>query len=164
MNVEKRYTSVTSEKGQARGYCILWDTPAYIPQLGRKEKFKKGSLKLPSKGGIPCYFQHKKDHLLGNTMSQTLRVKEDDKGLFFECDLPESATAIREACKRGDVQGASVSFFANKQNYNNGCREIEDATLSEISLVSQPCHSTPISFRNKGYRPKVKWSKLIWAY
>lgn len=161
MKPEVRYTDI--EQGRLSGYAVLWDKSAFIPQLGRREKFKRGSLKIPP-GGVSCYFQHKRHKLLGNSKSKTLRLKEDDKGLYFEVDLPTSQADVREACKRGDVQGASVAFFCKKQDLREGIRTIEDAELSEISLVSTPCHESPVSYRDKRPKPRVKWSKLIWDY
>ena len=164
MKSEVRFTDVTPEQGRMRGYAVLWGKSAFIPQLGRRERFTKGSLKIP-KQGVSCYFQHKKHKLLGNSKANTLRLKEDDKGLYFECDLPESQTDVREACKRGDVQGASIAFFAKEQDLRDGIRTVTDAELSEISLVSTPCHESPVTYRAKGKpRPKVKWSKLLWEY
>ena len=164
MKIEKRYAGLSSEKGQAKGYCVLWDKPSFIPQLGRKELFKKGSLKIPPQG-VSCLFQHKEDHLLGNTKSDTLRIKSDSKGLYFECDIPESQTKIRESLKRKDIQGASVAFHCKEQNYNGGTREVLDATLTELSLVSTPCHESPITYRNqKKPKPRVKWGNLLCGY
>lgn len=163
--IEKRFAQIQSnEDGVCSGYAVLWGKEAYIPQLGKKERFAKGSLSIP-KNGISCYFQHKKDLLLGHTASKTLKVIPDDVGLKFEVSLPESQKAIRESMRRGDVRGASIAFYPKKESYKSGCREITEAMLSEISLVSDPCHFSPVKYRDKGNkRPKVKWSKFLWGY
>ena len=154
----------TGEQGKVTGYCIKWNSPAFAPQIGKKELFTKDSIQIP-KHGVPCYFNHKESVLLGNSKSNTLRLKKDDVGLYFELDLPESQKAVRESCSRGDIQGASVSFFANKESFVNGTRQIESCTLDDISLVSVPTHETPIHYRKKGKpRPRVKWSKLLCEY
>ena len=164
MTLEKRFSSLEkSEEGKVSGYALLWDTPSFISSIGKKERFKKGSLKLP-KAGVPLYFQHDRKNLLANSKSNTLILKEDDRGLYFEASLPENAKLVRELCKRKDIQGASISFQARKQNYKEGTREIEDAVLSEISLVSAPAHKTSVSFRSKDQREKKHWSSLLWEY
>lgn len=163
MNIEKRYSSLQSEKqGKISGYVVLWDQESFVPQIGKKERFRKGSLKI-SESGVPLYFQHDKKNLLANTKSKTLTLKEDSKGLFFEASLPENAKLVRELCERKDVQGASLGFCATKQNFSSGVREIESAVIDEISLVSKPCHKGSVNFRSKERKTK-NWSSLLWEY
>ena len=53
MKLEKRFSNLQSDEGKVSGYAILWDQPSYIEALGKQEKFKKGSLKIPKRG---CLF------------------------------------------------------------------------------------------------------------
>ena len=161
--VEKRFSSLDTESGVAKGYAVRWNEPSFIGSIGRREKFRKGSLKIPEEG-VGCFLQHRDDHILGNTKSNTLRLKSDDVGLFFELDVPSSREDVKESLRRKDIQGASIAFRARKQNYSEGIREIEDALLTEISLVSAPAHKSQVSYRNQKTRPKIKWSDLIWDY
>lgn len=162
MEFEKRYSSLESKEGKVEGYAILWNTPSYVNAIGRKEQFRKGSLKMPE-SGVPLFFQHDKKNLLANTKAKTLTLKEDDRGLYFEATLPKNAKLVRELCERKDIQGASICFQARKQNYTDGIREVEDAVLSELSLVSAPAHKTSMSFRSKEDKKK-HWSHLLWEF
>ena len=49
---------------------------------------------------------------LARTKAGTLRLREDERGLAFEADLPETTAArdLRESVARGDVDGASFRF------------------------------------------------------
>ena len=163
MKFEKRYSSLESEEGKVSGYAILWNEPSFVGAIGRKEKFKKGSLKIPT-DGVPLFFQHDRKNLLANTKAKTLTLKEDDRGLYFEATLPKNAKLIRELCQRKDIQGASICFQARKQNYTDGVREVEDAILSELSLVSAPAHKTSMSFRSQDTKKKKHWSSLLWEF
>ena len=160
---EQRFNSVSGIKeGKVSGYAILWNKPSYVPSIGRKEVFQKGSLKITDKG-CPLLFQHNKQHLLGNSLSKTLTLKETPKGLYFECMLPKEDKRVRELCERGDITGASISFYPRKQRFENGQRIVEDALLDEISLVHSGQHETEVSFRSNR-NTKRNWSDLLWVY
>jgi len=56
-----------------------------------------------------CLFNHSPDHLLGR-FPTTMRLIVDDKGLKYECLLPESRHDLAELISRGDLRGSSFSF------------------------------------------------------
>jgi HK97 family phage prohead protease len=56
-----------------------------------------------------CLFNHSPDHLLGR-FPTTMRLTVDDKGLRYECLLPESRADVAELVERGDLKGSSFSF------------------------------------------------------
>lgn len=56
-----------------------------------------------------CLFNHSPDHLLGR-FPTTMRLIVDDKGLKYECLLPESRQDLAELIERGDLRGSSFSF------------------------------------------------------
>ena len=164
--MEKRFSDSLScnEQGIVSGYALFWDKPSFIDKIGKHERFKKGSLKL-SRHGVVSLFQHEQGRPLGSTKSKTLKIKEDDKGLYFELKLPENEKTVRELVKRGDLQGASVCFSALKSDYSTGQRVIEDAVLDEISLVSRPCHESEINYRSADKKEKPKhWSHYLCEY
>ena len=57
-------------------------------------------------------FNHNPDKILGRTASGTLRVFEDEKGLRFEVDPPETSYAkdLQISMQRGDVNQCSFGF------------------------------------------------------
>ena len=164
MELEKRYNETTFKEGVVSGYVCLWGEKSYVPQIGKYETFTKGSLKLRD-DGCPMYLQHKKAFPLGNSASGTLKLKEDSKGLFYECKIPESDHKTRELLERGDLKGASVSFYPSKTSYKEGVRHIESALIDEISLVCRPAHKGVMNYREKGTPKKRRqWSKVLWVY
>jgi len=64
--------------------------------------------------GLPletrCLFNHDPNHLLGR-FPTTMRLTIDEKGLKYECLLPESRADIAESIERGDLKGSSFSFI-----------------------------------------------------
>ena len=56
-----------------------------------------------------CLFNHDPNYLLGR-FPTTMRMVVDDKGLKYECLLPEAHSGIAESIARGDLKGSSFSF------------------------------------------------------
>jgi HK97 family phage prohead protease len=70
-----------------------------------------------------CLFNHDPNHLLGR-FPTTMKMYVDEKGLRYECSLPESRSDIAESISRGDLKGSSFSFVVadggEKWTYENG--------------------------------------------
>src|ERR1035441_3259188 len=58
---------------------------------------------------IRALVNHNTNACIGNTASKTLTLREDDKGLAFSCDLPDTQAArdLKVSVSRGDVTRAS---------------------------------------------------------
>jgi len=67
---------------------------------------------LATKPDCVCLRNHNADEILGRTTSGTLRLKADDKGLAFECSLPNTKAGrdTYESVRRGDLSGCSFAF------------------------------------------------------
>jgi uncharacterized protein len=70
-----------------------------------------------------CLYNHDPNHLLGR-FPTTMRLTVDDKGLKYECLLPESRSDLAESVERGDLKGSSFSFICaeggERWSYENG--------------------------------------------
>ena len=57
---------------------------------------------------------------LGRDPLGTLRLADEQRGLRFECDLPDSPLGenVREAVDRGDIDGASFRFEVGEESWN----------------------------------------------
>jgi hypothetical protein len=60
-----------------------------------------------------CLFNHDPNHLLGR-FPTTMRMVVDDKGLRYECLLPETRSDLEELIARGDLKGSSFSFVVSE--------------------------------------------------
>lgn len=132
------------------GYAIKWEKKSHV--LGSfmkfREQFKKGSFTDSLKEGDQRFlWSHDNSKVLGRIKNETLRLSEDDTGLRFELDLPNTTLGndTYESIKRGDVDGVSFGF----NNPEDHIQEFEDdmplrtinrANLIEVSAVAFPAY------------------------
>lgn len=98
------------------GYAALFNSRTWIgpPKFGFWEQIAPGAFRsaLAANVDVVCLVNHDTNLLLGRTASGTLRIREDDHGLWSVDDLPPTQLgrdlAIQVA--RGDIRGMSFSF------------------------------------------------------
>lgn len=97
---------------------------------------------------IRALFNHDWDKVLGRTKASTLTLREDDKGLNFELELPNTSYArdLAESMERGDIDQCSFGFHVEegkeRWDYSQepALRTLEEVELYEISIVSIPAY------------------------
>ena len=82
-----------------------------------------------------CLFNHDEDCLLGRKSSGTLTLSEDDKGLPFSCNLPNSREDIFELIQRKDITGCSFSFTIKKDMYEERADGTVLRTILEVNKI-----------------------------
>lgn len=104
---------------------------------------------------VRAYFGHDSGRVLGRLSAGTLRLREDDRGLAVEIDLPETSDGrdARELISRGDISGMSFGFMVRKQEWDETgdrpVRTILAVDLIEVSIVSEPAYDgTSIALRS----------------
>ena len=80
------------------------------------ERIKPGAFTkvLYEKQDVRALFNHDPNHVLGRTVSGTLRLSSDAVGLYYEADeSPNDPTwlSVAEKINRGDVSGSSFGFI-----------------------------------------------------
>jgi HK97 family phage prohead protease len=95
---------------------------------------------LRSNPNIRSLYNHERGSPLGCTKAGTLRLWEDDQGLRFENDLPDTSVGrdCRESIKRGDIDGCSFYGFVMDDlvEYREGLpalRTIREIRLTEVT-------------------------------
>lgn len=132
------------------GYAVKWEmksvTMGYFRRF--KEQFRKGAFteSLTNEDQLALW-SHDTSRVLGRTKNGTLRLYEDDVGLRFELDLPNTTLGndAYETIKRGDVDGVSFGFQMKQQTWDesdpdNIVRTVTNAKLMEISPVAFPAY------------------------
>lgn len=135
------------------GYASVFNRSAKLP--GFRERILPGAFTraIEQKQDVVCLFNHNSDIVLGRTTSGTLRLRQDARGLFYSCDLPntQSARDIHESIRRGDINGCSFAFNIpdggqdwSEQRDDDGTyfvqRDISDTNLLDVSPVTYPCY------------------------
>ncbi|QIG92880.1 HK97 family phage prohead protease [Bradyrhizobium sp. 6(2017)] len=101
--------------------------------------------------------QHMPQLVLGRRSAGTLRLSEDQRGLAFEIDVPETSAArdLLVSVQRGDVRGASFAFSTPKNGDRwevrgeKVIRELLDVNLHEVTITAQPAYvDTSVALRS----------------
>lgn len=131
------------------GYAVKWEMKSHpLGWDSFREQFKRGAFtESLGEDDQRALWSHDTSKVLGRTGNGTLRLFEDDIGLRFEMDLPNTTIGndTYETVKRGDVDGVSFGFRATRQDWDesdpeNVVRTITVAKLFEISPVAFPAY------------------------
>ncbi len=106
---------------------------------------------------VRALFNHDTNCVLGRVKSGTLRLAEDETGLRFEVDLPDTGFArdLKESVRRGDIDGCSFGFICREDSLarvgDTLVRTLLDIELFEISTgVAFPAYpDTVVSLRSR---------------
>lgn len=160
---EKRYMPIEalevrkSDNGAtiATGYAVRFEQLS--DELGGfREKVRKGSFaKSLSERAVKAFWNHNSDYVLGSTENDTLKLWEDETGLRFELELPDTTAGMdaEKLIKRGDVKGVSFGFRTIKDEWEEKddrsvVRTLIEVKLFEISPTAIPAYpQSDISLR-----------------
>lgn len=142
------------ETPKMTGYAALFENLS--EDLGGfREKIAHGAFSKTLGGDVRALFNHDPNYILGRTVSKTLRLKEDQRGLAIEIDPPNTTVArdLQESVKRGDVSQMSFGFKTISDKWENTkegtIRTILEAELFDISPVTFPAYrQTEVALRS----------------
>jgi Escherichia/Staphylococcus phage prohead protease len=135
------------------GYAVVWDSPSEViggDAAGFVEIVKRGAFKntLRERDALALH-SHNADLVLGRMSSRTLELREDERGLYFRVDLPDSQLVdgmVVQPVRRRDIQGMSFGFNVrpNGERWSlrsgRDIRELTDLTLYEVSTTGMPAY------------------------
>jgi len=152
------------EDGKRRlgGYAAVFDS---IEPIGGeyREVIRPGAFtKTLRESDVVALWNHETGTVLGRMGNGTLTLAEDDHGLRFNLDLPDT-TAGRDAftlARRGDVANMSFGFKPIRQEWSDidtgdPLRELREVALFEVSPVTFPAYkATSVEARSVLERAK----------
>ena len=139
------------------GYFVRYgDTYEFAPDMS--ESIDKHALDNTLNGDIRALFNHDTSKVLGRTTNGTLRLRNDEVGLWGEISINPNDTEAMSAyhkIKRGDVSQCSFGFDIISQEpitrEDGGTHwNVKEVKLWEISPTTFPAYeSTCVSARSK---------------
>ncbi len=149
----RHFNELRASGTRVRGYAASFDTPTDLGEF--REVVRKGAFRQSLESdNIRALYDHDSKALLGTTKAGTLILREDERGLAFELDLPNTSHGndVAELIKRGDIAGCSFGFRTKKDNWVSGpkfTRELLDVELAEITLTANPAYpQTSVALRS----------------
>ena len=162
MNKEFRFLQKTFEvraDGERKigGYAAVFEQLSQ-PLWGFVEKIAKGAFASSlEQDDVRALWSHNTDLVLGRTGNGTLSLREDDHGLAFDLELPDTTLGrdTYESIKRGDVTGVSFGFevledsWQRKEEGAPHIRTLNKVKLYEISPTAFPAYEqTAVAVRS----------------
>lgn len=161
MEIQYRTNNTTIEPQENRisGYAVVYNSLSNPMSLGRyefREQISPGAFDGLLDADIKCLFNHDSNQVLGRTTNNTLSLRSDDHGLYFECEIdPEISWQqdLLKSIKRGDINQCSFAFSMGKGSKESEStvetdekvetiRTIEKVgKLYEVSVVTFPAYS-----------------------
>lgn len=128
------------------GYAAIFNSPTLLWE-DLKEVIAPGAFsKSLSNSDVRCLFDHDWSKVLGRTKSGTLKLEEDNRGLKFEVELPNTTVAndLIESMTRGDINQCSFGFIPTEETWDYSSdpilRTVNEVELYEVSIVSLPAY------------------------
>lgn len=134
------------ESNVIEGYAAVFNSRTTIGEDWWTEEIAPGAFSDAINGDVRALFNHDWNNVLGRTKAGTLRLYEDERGLKFEVDLPNTSVArdLVESINRGDINQCSFGFVPVEEEWDYSVepahRTIKKVELFEVSVVSIPAY------------------------
>jgi HK97 family phage prohead protease len=154
---ERRYTSDSIEirglsgaGARIAGHASMFDTP-YDLGFFRERVARGAFVKTMGEAAVAALWNHDPNIVLGRNKNKTLRLEEDEVGLAYEFDLPDTQAArdLYALIERGDVYQSSFSFETIKDywmepdaSHDQALRTLTEVRLWDVSPVTYPASPT----------------------
>jgi HK97 family phage prohead protease len=138
----------------AAGYAAVFGSQADIGD-SFAEVIAPGAFADTLDADVIALIGHDRSRVLGRTKSGTLRLREDDKGLYVEIDLPDTSDGrdLAIQLERRDVSGMSFGFRVTHDEWDETgqkiVRTIHKVELLEVSATAFPAYpDTSLALRS----------------
>lgn len=106
---------------------------------------------------VRALFNHDSNLILGRTKSGTLTLREDETGLHYEINPPDTSAGrdLVESIRRGDIDGSSFAFSVEDDTWGKTedgmpIRTLRKVALYDVSPVTFPAYpSSSVSVRSE---------------
>jgi len=150
------FVDETTNKRYLEGYAALFNSKTHLTYWS--EEIAMGAFKKTINDGadVRALFNHDSNLILGRTKSGTLEIKEDEKGLWYRVELPDTSYArdLIASIERGDITQNSFAFEIIKEDYDEerDLFVIREARLYDVSPVTYPAYEDTTLALRSAYR------------
>lgn len=132
------------------GHAAVFNQEADIG--GFREMIAPGAFtrSIEERRDVVALFNHSPNLVLGRTSSGTCVISEDESGLAYEIQVPDTQVGrdVHTLVKRGDVRGSSFAFRVPKggdswtrgENGQSDLRLIREVELHDVSPCTMPAY------------------------
>ncbi|MGX8940530.1 HK97 family phage prohead protease [Symbiopectobacterium sp. Eva_TO] len=147
-DIEIRTATLTRKDQALTGYAVKWNSCSHVLFDEFVEQFAPYAFRdhLAAGQDVLALWEHDPKSLLGRTASGTLALHEDETGLHFALNPPDTQLGrdVLTMVERGDITGMSFGFRALKDYWNIArkphVRTVQRAELKEITITSLPAY------------------------
>lgn len=161
MTMERRALTTPLEVRAAEGvrtitgYAAVFNSAADIGGYFREQIAPGAFSETLKSADVRALIDHDTGRVIGRSAAGTLRLKEDDKGLAVEIDLPDTTDGrdLAVQLERGDISGMSFGFIVRHDEWDETSdpptRTIHAVDLREVSAVAFPAYDdTALALRS----------------
>ena len=163
---ERRYLPQPVEVREENGKRTVTGYAAVFEQLSQnlgwfREKIARGAFDNVLENDVVALFNHDINLVLARTISKTLTLEVDDRGLKYTFEAPDTTAGndLIKLLERGDVQHSSFSFSIEDQRWEQDDELGEIRTvlkvkrLYDVSPVVMPAYKqTDVSIAERSYQ------------
>lgn len=163
-------------KGYITGYAAKYNTRSTLLGTFREQILPGAFTRALKEQNHPvvALWNHDSNHVLGSTRSGTLQVEDDDVGLRYSVEVPDTQLGrdLSTLIRRGDVWGSSFAFVIDEESWDKD----EDGTalrsvhsvrgVYDVSPVLTPAYEeASVALRSyekfmQSHRPALKLPDL----
>lgn len=137
-----------AEGGSGRtivGYAAVFNSTTDIGFF--RERIAPGAFSAAiARDDVRALVNHSDSRVLGRNKSGTLRLFEDERGLRYEIDAPDTQDArdLLVLMDRGDINQSSFAFVATSETWDETgdkpLRTVNEVRLYDVSVVTYPAY------------------------
>lgn len=154
IEAELRATVAGGGNAQQRliGYAAVFNSLS-LDLGGFRERIAPGAFRNALGGDVRALVNHDPNLVLGRTTSGTVRLAEDERGLYVEVDLPPTQMArdLWVLVQRGDVSQMSFRFWVPSPEGEtwervNGetIRTLLDVRIDDVTVATYPAYPSSV--------------------
>jgi len=155
----------TEAKPRISGYAARFNIKTQL-QPGLREVIRPGAFRNTVARQDDCYacFNHDPQMILARVRAGSLRLKEDDNGLWFDADIDPGVSYAQDLYRNiqnGTISECSFGFYAKADNFveddedeSELLRELRECQVFDVSPVVEPQYQgTSVDARSRAMFP-----------